>query len=344
MSKQLGQFLQEQQEPFTLELYLLERGQFRSKHLISDGDFRCCSRNFSSTKFLKRSASCGAKKRRKVIPSSCSKIVKSVFNKLVTISHNQKIKNLANDQEHNNNSTSKNTNIIADDDHKFSSASSATVFHSCSDSSDADEADNLSSPQAADDNFLHEKQVFEDRRRLRLDFLEESKQLSPVSVLEETESSDDDDSLHVKKQNSVKAKKQEDFSAPSVSNSGETSPESRYNKNKKAIQQSRELLFDCVKEVVENQKNKDPQKEEFQRILGAEQLWELMLQNIWLWSQESINETNINHLMHFDLLNSFEQSSGVEEKREIGKVVGDLIFVDISNEIVLDMLNYSSSR
>ncbi|MCD9645894.1 hypothetical protein HAX54_035247 [Datura stramonium] len=334
MSKQLGQFLQEQQEPFTLETYILERGQFGSKHLISDGDFRCCS---SSSKFLKRSASCGAKKRRKVIPN-CSKIVKSVLNKLITISHsNQKIKNYLASEGH------KNTDI-ADDD-KFSSASSTTVFNSCSDSNDAEEADNLSSPQAADDIFLHEKLVSEDRRKLRLDFLEESKQLSPVSVLEETESSDDE-SPHVKKQECLKAKKQEEFSSTSsVYNSGETSPESQYIKNKKAIQQSRQLLFDCVKEVVENQRNKDPQKEEFQRILGAEQLWELLLQHIWLWSQESINETNIiNHLVHSDLLSSFEQSSGVEEVREIGRVVGDLIFVDISNEIVLDMINYSSPR
>ncbi|XP_059279463.1 uncharacterized protein LOC132033496 isoform X2 [Lycium ferocissimum] len=332
MSKVLGEFLQEQQEPFTLELYLLERGQFRSKHLVSDGDFRCCSIN-SSTKFLKRSASCGGEKRRKVI-LKCSKIIKSVFNNLVAISHNQK-KNLASEQH--NNATTKNTNI-ADDD-KFSSASSTTVFNSCSDISHAEEADNSSSPQAADGNCLHEKQVTEDRRKLRLDFLEESKQLSPVSVLEETESSDDD-SPNVKKQECHKAKKQEEFSTPSVSNSWEKSPESQYIKNKKAMQQSRQLLFDCVKEVVENQKR----KEEFQRILGAEQLWGLLLQNIMLWSQDSINETSINHLMHFDLLNSFEESSGIEEKWEIGKVVGDLIFVDISNEIALDMLNSSSSR
>ncbi|KAK4352219.1 hypothetical protein RND71_027737 [Anisodus tanguticus] len=284
MSKQLGQFLQEQQEPFTLELYLLERGRsIRGKGtLFSDGDFRCCSRN-SSTKFLKRSANCGAKKRRKVIPN-CSKIVKSVFNKLVTIIHNQKIKNLGSVEQ--NNATSKNINCQGNtnaDDDKFSSASSSTVFNSCLDTSDAEEADNLSSPQAADDNFLHEEQ----------------------------------------------AKKQEEFSTPSVLNSGETSPESQYIKNKKAIQQSRQLLLDCVTEVVENQKK----KEEFQRILGAEQLWELLLQNIWLWSQDSINETNINGLTHFDLLNSFEESSGVEEKREIGRVVGDSIFVDVSNEI-----------
>ncbi|KAM3237533.1 hypothetical protein P3L10_012562 [Capsicum annuum] len=338
MSKQLGQFLQEQQEPFTLELYLLERGQFRNKHLTSDGDFRCCSIN-SSTNFLKRSASCGAKKRRQVLILNCSKIVKSVFNKLViTINHNQKNKNLANDQEqYHNNSTN--------DDQKFSSASRTTLFHSCSDSSDADEVENLSSTQAADDNFLHEKQVFEERRKLRLDFLEESKQLSPVSVLDETESSDDDHSPHVKsKQGCPKANKQEEFSRPSVCNSGETSPESQYIKNKKAVQQSRQLLFDCVREVVDNQRDKHTQKDEFQRILGAEQLWELLLQNIWLWSQESINETNINHLMHFDMLNSFELSSDVEEKREIGKVVSDLIFVDISNEIVLDMFNCYSSR
>ncbi|KAK4722641.1 hypothetical protein R3W88_012874 [Solanum pinnatisectum] len=326
MSKQLGQFLQEQQEPFTLQIYLLERGQFKNKHLISDRDFRCCSTNSSTYLFLKRSASCGAKKRRKQI-LNCSKIVKSVFNKLVTFSHNQKIKNLANDQEHNN-STSKNSNVIANDE-KISSTSSGTVFNSCYD------------PRDADDNFLHEKQVFEERRKLRLEFLEETKQLSPVSVLEETESSDDDDSPHVKKQKCVKAKKQEEFPSQSVSNSGETSPESQYIKNKKAIQESRQLLFDCVKEVVENQKGKE---EEFQGIFGAEQLWELLLQNIWLWSQQSMNETNIKQLMISNMLSSFEESSGVEEKREIGKVVGDLIFVDISNEIVLDMLNYSSLR
>lgn len=134
-------------------------------------------------------------------------------------------------------------------------------------------------------------------------------------------------------QECVKAKKQEEFPSPSISNSGET----QYIKNKKAIQQSRQLLFDCVKEMVEDQKGKE---EEFQRILGAEQLWELLLQNIWLWSQESINENNINQLIISDMLTSFEESSGVEEKREIGKVVGDLIFVDISNEIVLDMFTY----
>uniref|UniRef100_M1A1G9 Uncharacterized protein n=1 Tax=Solanum tuberosum TaxID=4113 RepID=M1A1G9_SOLTU len=146
----------------------------------------------------------------------------------------------------------------------------------------------------------------------------------------------------ITEQECVKAKKQEEFPSQSVSNSEETSHESQYIKNKKAIQESRQLLFDCVKEVVENQKGKE---EEFQRILGAEQLWELLLQNIWLWSQESINETNIKQLIPISsMLSSFEESSGVEEKREIGKVVGDLIFVDISNEIVLDMLNYSSLR
>lgn len=152
MSKKLGQFLQEQQEPFTLQIYLLERGQFRNKHLVSDGNFRCCSTNSSSYMFFKRSASCGAKKRRKLIPN-CSKIVKSVINKLVPISHNQKIKNLANDQQHNNTS-----NIIVDDE-KISSASSSTVFNSCHDFSDAEEVDNLSSQQPEDDNFLHGKQV-----------------------------------------------------------------------------------------------------------------------------------------------------------------------------------------
>ncbi|XAR61992.1 hypothetical protein NMG60_11016561 [Bertholletia excelsa] len=75
MPKQLGELLREQQEPFVLEAYLLDRG-FSRKELSS--------RSFSgnSKSFLTRSASLNLNKK-SVIPS-CSKIVKAVLNKLGT--------------------------------------------------------------------------------------------------------------------------------------------------------------------------------------------------------------------------------------------------------------------
>ncbi|GMQ08538.1 hypothetical protein CsSME_00052219 [Camellia sinensis var. sinensis] len=73
MPKQLGELLQEQQEPLILELYLFEKGHLRN-NFNSETNFHCCFGNPSS--FLKRSASWGGlSKRRKAIPS-CSKIVK----------------------------------------------------------------------------------------------------------------------------------------------------------------------------------------------------------------------------------------------------------------------------
>ncbi|GMP24870.1 hypothetical protein CsSME_00001991 [Camellia sinensis var. sinensis] len=56
MPKQLGELLQEQQEPFILELYLFEKGYLRN-NFNSETNFHCCFGNPSS--FLKRSASWG---------------------------------------------------------------------------------------------------------------------------------------------------------------------------------------------------------------------------------------------------------------------------------------------
>ena len=114
--KQLGQLLQEEQEPFVLETYLLDRGCLK-RSLTSEGGFSCCPGN--SSKHLKG------------IPQ-CSKILRAIFNKLLSITGNPRGKFCDHDggvlSFAEVGSISKK---VAEQD-RFSSASSTTVFNSCS--------------------------------------------------------------------------------------------------------------------------------------------------------------------------------------------------------------------
>lgn len=137
--KQLGQLLQEQQEPFILETYLLERGCLK-KNSTSEGGFSCCHGN--SSKLLKRSASCDLNMSGKGIPQ-CSKILRAIFNKLVSITGNPKSKLCDHDggvlsfSE-----VGSSSQKVAEQD-SFSSASTTTVFNSCSASDTEDSCASL---------------------------------------------------------------------------------------------------------------------------------------------------------------------------------------------------------
>lgn len=109
------------------------------------------------------------------------------------------------------------------------------------------------------------------------------------------------------------------------------------------MQQTKQLLFDCVKEVVEKHKMDSP-SQKIPQILGTEKLWELMCHNIWLWSKESIDETNTNHLLHLDMLASAQEWSSFEQQmHEIGMQIADAILEDISNEIITKMIQKHES-
>lgn len=122
MSKLLGEFLQEQQEPFALEIYLLESGYLKSTSLNSESNFSRGST--SSSKIINRSARNGLKRRKYGIPS-CSKLVKGVFTRL-----------LPSDKKYRSGDQKKIAAEISscEEDDKFSTASSTTAFNSCSES------------------------------------------------------------------------------------------------------------------------------------------------------------------------------------------------------------------
>lgn len=112
-SKQLGELLQDQQDPFILEAFLSERG-CPKKGSSSKGN---------SKRFLKKSASCCLNNSRKGFPARCSKILRAVYKKFVSIKDQDQREKI-----------SENRNEEEEESDRFSSASSTTVFVSCSES------------------------------------------------------------------------------------------------------------------------------------------------------------------------------------------------------------------
>lgn len=105
--KKLGQFLEEQQEPFILEIYLSERGCIKKQ-----------KKNLNSSKFLKRPTSLNNSIKGVTI---YSKLLKAAYNKLVPIKDSPKVKNSNDGQE------------VAEAN-QFSSASNTTEVNSSSES------------------------------------------------------------------------------------------------------------------------------------------------------------------------------------------------------------------
>ncbi|KAF2324234.1 hypothetical protein GH714_010965 [Hevea brasiliensis] len=150
-------------------------------------------------------------------------------------------------------------------------------------------------------------------RKLQRQCIEDSKQHSPVSVLEEVASHRDEPEYFstVREKNPTKTcahspkKVTEDSilsaslwkilfhsateksTLPGVSEIQELvhyNLSSQHLKSKSALQQTRQLLFDCVKEIVENQGRKEKQQGEY---LEAEELGKLIGEKIKLWGKQS---------------------------------------------------------
>ncbi|XP_073316626.1 uncharacterized protein [Primulina huaijiensis] len=312
----LSEFLQEEQEPFSLKLYLLERG-------CTKGAPRFGSRShfLNSDKILKRY---GLKNRRNLIPN-CSNFVKAVFKQLGSVSINLKIKNLSNGDQ-----------VITEENasrDKFVSKSSRIVLNS--------------SPHCVEESsklFLEEEVDADGKLKWRR--VEDNRQqLSPVSVLEVAEL-DEISPLHYKQSNIKMTTQAEsstsaspfisqqpiNYSAQVLRQIPASNPYTQHIINKRALRQTKQLLIDCVREVTENYRK----QEHLKKILGAEELWKLVCENVWLWSRDSIHETNIIHLLHYDFLASAEEwSADFEVQKEgIWMDVGDAILEDVISEIV----------
>lgn len=118
-----------------------------------------------------------------------------------------------------------------------------------------------------------------------------------------------------------------------------TDTPSQYLTGKRVLQQSKQLLFDCVRELVETHRSEGGRGKEFLEILGPAEIWKILGEDIRTWSKLSGNETNTTQLVHLDFAASAERWKGFYiEMREMGAVIGDAILEDISEEIAVDII------
>lgn len=358
--RRLSELLQEEQEPFVLEIYLLERG-CRRRSLEIEGRFGCCSstsnRNKDLSKVLKRSSSHHGSS--STSSGQFSNIGRSFYSKIVSISHVFGLNGL------NKGEKKRKRKRKYDDDkevslgsERCSSVSScSTLCNSCSVGSEL-ERDSVVSP--AMNATVHEPAG--ERLMTQWRFLEDNKQCSPVSVLDEIDFLQDipiyNNVTHEETVSTSRIRFQKKISQdPTLSatlldllvQSRRPKPERDtlppQMNSKKAPLQTGQLLFDCVKEVVEmghKEKQQISRARRKQRglIMGPEEVGKTICSNLKVWGKLSTDDTNIAQLLRIDLLCSTEEwGSSDVYRRDVAWDIGDGILEEITDDIVKEMID-----
>ncbi|KAL5074639.1 hypothetical protein RYX36_013623 [Vicia faba] len=324
--KKLSEFLNEQQEPFILQLYLSERSN-SSKTFTS----------ISPKNFENPSSSCFLNKKKKPLFPFC---------KILTCVHKKKlpaIKNSYTTNKHNNvnvthheaNNVDDRTQIATETD-RFSTASSSTVFHSCSDIDDEEERTSFSSHKYYNPLFSSnsvcnigiQSQQETDNRKCHqrcikvcptYETLNEDVCVCGVVVPEKIN--------------------EESLLLPAIFTSLiQTAKRDQKNytkqlrqilEHKRVLHKTKKLLFDCVRELTKNVKKKD-----CKRLMGGEKLGKI----IWKRRKEGggKNERNVSNLLNLEYLDSMNEWSEFKtEMKDISIEIADAILeIVIKDEIV----------
>ncbi|KAK1275739.1 hypothetical protein QJS04_geneDACA016002 [Acorus gramineus] len=318
--RRLFELLEDQQEPFLLDIYLLENG-FLNKLKNLETSPRCwpCS---SPTKSLQRSLSNGLKQRREGI-LVCSRILRSIFSKL-THGKTKRDPNCNGGFEH--------SQCVYDEERKtqFSesdrlSLNSSATMSSFSDSTDSGESLSARPSQISIDVKLEREE-------------DNDMQFSPVSVLEL--SCNEGSPVHSKEENpSISSfnptnKASEDF--PVSESLMEFLFHSLHEKPMWVLKQTKQLLVDCVKESKENNQQKRQG-----RCCDEETICEEVL----LWAKQGGDPTNTAQMAGLAIASSTKEWKQLhDEMDEVGIDIGDAIFEEIIDEVVSDMLDLFCSH
>lgn len=109
------------------------------------------------------------------------------------------------------------------------------------------------------------------------------------------------------------------------------------------LQQTKQLLFDCARKVVETQGKKEKQQQHHKEYLGSEELGKLIGEKINSWEKQCGEQSSLKKLFDLGLLDSAKEWSDYEtQRRDIGLEIGDTIAEDLRNEIVIDMIDFLS--
>ncbi|KAJ1430368.1 hypothetical protein SESBI_07865 [Sesbania bispinosa] len=336
--KRLGEFLKEQQEPFILEVYLLEKGC--SKKWSSNGD---------SAKNLKRSASSGLnQKKRAHFPFS--KVLTALHKKLAF--HNQRsalIRDSNTRDEHVNVSVSVpheagsvDQTVVEPD--RFSTASSSTVFNSCS---DIDE-DGISfsshkdkqSQQATNNGKQRQRYIGVSVTHETLDKdvsvwgIEQRIRSCGVLVPKKiTEDSLLSAALWSSLIKSAKRKELQGLIGTNVL------------KSRRVLHKTKQLLFDCMREItISHIPRKDDDEDSWKQFMGPERLGKVIWERTKEWGQVAANETNLSYLLSLDYLESLNEWSEFKPQvKGICVEIADAILEGVKDEIVSEMIEILSA-
>ncbi|KAL8165973.1 hypothetical protein V2J09_007472 [Rumex salicifolius] len=126
----------------------------------------------------------------------------------------------------------------------------------------------------------------------------------------------------------------------SGSNHNHTSSSSTYIiSSVRALQQTKQLLFDCVREAVESQgRMRNTRTGHF---MGTENLGNFICERIRVWNTRSATGENITRLQTSDLLAFFHEWDYLEDHRsDVIQQVGDQILEEIKDEIVEELIAF----
>ncbi|XP_074279210.1 uncharacterized protein LOC141604664 [Silene latifolia] len=304
--RRLFEILEEKQEPFVLEIYLLERG---------------CKNLKEPTKSVRKNS------------GQFSSIAKNLLSKIVLVKGVVKPKHSLKKKKEKSWSES--------DDTDGESISSST-------------------------NSRITRELIADRVISSWRFTEENKQCSPNSVLDEIDllqgipvfnvKQNEEELPRTSKINFPKRMSEDSILSASSwemleqarkenSNKFGSKSYTKYMNSKKALQQTRQLLFDCVREVVETENNGKKQRSISREngLMGPEEIGKIMCNNLKIWGQFPGKKRSAIRLVTRDLLSSGKEEWGRfdEVKRELVKEIGDGIYEEIIDEIVRDMVDQS---
>ncbi|KAK4277385.1 hypothetical protein QN277_015392 [Acacia crassicarpa] len=375
--KKLSEFLNEEQEPFVLELFLLERGCSRKWNLAHQDQGG--NKVGGSGTSLERSTSSVSNKKRKAL-LLFSKVLTSVCKKLATHRETPETRDSENGDE----------DIVSVPqtervDHKvveterFSSASRSTLFNSCSEieeigeetwiSSHKDQPSFISETCRASNvcNITVKSRQATSNGRHRRRYMEHSPALL--------------DRMHPRKvqlsQNKERVKEDAGRMEQRILNCGEvvmakkitedsllsaalwglliqsaegnghnmdlqeilgTNNVSQVLKSKRTLHKTKQLLFDCAREIAASLPRKEQGRAGCKQLLGAEELGNLICQKTKEWGQQAGDQTNLPYLLTSDDLKSINERSDFEpHTKEISFEFADSILDCINYEIVSEL-------
>lgn len=121
----------------------------------------------------------------------------------------------------------------------------------------------------------------------------------------------------------------------------ESNSPSHFLKLKRVLQQTKKLLFDCVRDVVETHVRNERGKQQYKEFLGPEKLGMLICERIKSWRKQVGDKKKKNYLLDLDFMDSVEEWSDFEkQKREVEMEIGDAILEEIKNELVTEMIDF----